>query len=189
MARIPYPDPRKLSPAQLRSWNGPLNVGKMCAYLPDDVLTSFNALGRSVLTNTTLDQILREMAIVRVGYISNSPYEVHHHVKYSQKIGMDPAKLEALKLGSEAPVFSGKERAVLAFVEELVLNVRPGEATLNRLLECLTVAEVFTLIVSVGMYMTVCRLLETAGVDTDQDSVTIEPQAMSAFYAVGGNRP
>src|SRR6185369_6752951 len=125
MARIPYPDPATLTPMQLQSYNGGLNVGKMVAYLPDDVLEGFRALGRPVLNNTTLNEILREMAIVRVGYLSNAPYEIHQHVQYSRKIGMDPAKLEALKIGPKADVFSPKERVLLTFVDEVVLNVRP----------------------------------------------------------------
>jgi alkylhydroperoxidase family enzyme len=175
--RIPFPDPEELSAAQLESWRGQLNVGKMCAYMPDDVLQGFRALGRAVLTNKTLDPVLRELAIVRVGYLCGAAYEIHQHVQYGRNIGITQEKLAALSVGSKATAFSARERAVLAFTEELVLNVRPSDAALAAVRQNLSIAEIFTLIASVGMYMMVCRVLETTGVELDPDGVVVDPHA------------
>jgi 4-carboxymuconolactone decarboxylase len=175
MPRIPYPDPATRSEVQRRSMEHPLNLSKMTAYMPDRLLTTMGQFGRAVLNNPDLDEHLREMVILRVGYLSNSPYEIHQHVQLSRQIGMPADKLEALKDGPDAAAFDPRERAMLRFTDELVLNVRPSDAALAEIQEHMSLEEVFSVIATAGTYMLMCRILETTGVELDEEGVVIDP--------------
>jgi len=56
---------------------------------------------------------------------------------------------------------------VLDFTEEVVLKVRASDATLAAVRQQLGDRQVLDLIMLIGLYMTVCRLLETTGVEPD----------------------
>ena len=57
--------------------------------------------------------------------------------------------------------------AVLAFVDDLVKNVRPGDATLAGVRKHLSDTDVIDLTLVSGMYMMVSRFLEATGVEID----------------------
>jgi alkylhydroperoxidase family enzyme len=175
MPRIPYPDPESLTPLQRSTSEGSLNIGRMMAHMPDKLLAAFGDFGRAVLQNEELNEHLRELVIVRVGYLSNSAYELHQHIQLARKIGIPEAKLEGLKFGPDASCFDVKERAMLRLVDELVRNVCPCDATLADVREQMSVAEIFSVIAAVGVYMMICRLLETTGVELDEEGVVIDP--------------
>lgn len=56
----------------------------------------------------------------------------------------------------------------MAFADDVILNVRAGDATLAAVRSHLSDQAVVDLILVIGLYMTVSRLLETAGVELDQ---------------------
>ena len=60
------------------------------------------------------------------------------------------------------------DRAVLAFADDVVLNVRAGDTTLAAVRAVLDDSDLVELIMVIGCYMMVARLLETTGVDIDQ---------------------
>lgn len=175
MPRFPYPDREGLSELQAKARDGYLNIGKMTAYFPDSFLRTFSAFGNTVLTDTTLDPHLRELAIIRVGYLCNSPYEIHQHEHLARNIGMAEDKVVAVKDGPESPAFNEREKRVLRFVEELVIKVRPSDEALAEVRKELSIPEIFCLIAATGTYMMICRILETTGVEMDPDGVIVDP--------------
>jgi alkylhydroperoxidase family enzyme len=176
MARFDYLPADKLSPdvAAMLDRMPALNIFRMLAHAPA-VFGPFMRFGNSLLTRTKLDPILREMAIVRVGILSNAAYEVHQHDRISRDLGMAEDKIAGLRLGPDAVVFSQSERAILAFTDDLVANVRASDATLKAVQAFLSVEEIIELTLTIGFYVMVCRFLETFGVDIEE----VEPQALN----------
>jgi 4-carboxymuconolactone decarboxylase len=170
MPRIPYP-----SGSTDRRSPGELNIARMTAHMPVKLRTAMGEFGRAVLTNDELDEHLRELIILRVGYLSGSAYELHQHVQLSRRLGVPEAKLDALEHDVDAACFDDRERAVLRFVDEVVRDVRPGDATLATVSEHLSYAQLFSVMATVGVYMLVCRILETTGVELDEAGVVIDP--------------
>jgi len=173
MPRIPYADLATLS-AEVRAAIGenPANVSRMLATASNGVFHGVNAAGRALINGSTLAPNIRELAILRVGYISKSRYETFQHEALARHVGMSEAEIAAIEAGDpNAPALSAAQSAVLEFVDDLVTNVRASDRTLDAVRLHLDDAQVLDLIMVSGYYMMICRVLETTGVELDSDPI------------------
>lgn len=83
------------------------------------ILKAFSAFP---MAQATLDAKLRELAILRTGYTRASRFVFSQHCKAARRIGVDDAKVEAVPYWTVSDVFSETERAVLAYVDGIVLE-------------------------------------------------------------------
>jgi 4-carboxymuconolactone decarboxylase len=171
MARIPYPDPATLAPETQETLakigDPPMNIFRMLAG-GEGLLRAFSRFGNHLLFKAKLDPVLREIAIVRVGVLSDAAYEVFQHDRISRQIGMSDELLAAIRSGPDDPVFSDVQRLVMRYTDDVVQNVRASDGTFDPLLAALSVQELQELTVTIGFYMLVSRYLETFGVDIEQ---------------------
>jgi 4-carboxymuconolactone decarboxylase len=173
MPRIAYPDPASLSP-ELRAALGdnPPNVSRIMAAASEPVYRGLGQLGGALIKHSSLPPVLRELAILRVGYMSKAPYETFQHEALARHVGMSEAQIDAIRAGDAASGALGlAERDVMAFVEDLVANVRASDANLAAVRKHLSDQQVVDLIVVTGYYMTICRLLETSGAEIEATTI------------------
>ena len=173
MARIPYPTPEQLpgKTRELLAKLPPINIFRMLAHA-DHVLEYFVRLGNRFLWKGSLDPVLREIAILRVGYLSACEYETFQHERIGRMLDMSDALIAAVRAGADAEPLSALERQVLRFVDDLVKNVRASDATFTPMCEQLTVKQLQELTLVTGYYMMVCRFLSTFDVDIERETVT-----------------
>jgi alkylhydroperoxidase family enzyme len=174
MARIPYFDP---SLATGRAANAyarlpALNIFRMMGH-SGDLLEGFSRFGGQLLNFTSLDPVLREIAIVRVGVLSKASYEVYQHEAISRRLGMSDALIAGIHEGPGAAVFSDTERLVMAFTDDVVVNVRAGDATFLPARAALGDKALQELTIVIGFYMLVSRFLETFDVDIETGEAPI----------------
>lgn len=175
MARIPYPDPATLAP-ETREFVAklpPLNLFRMLAG-GEGLLRAFVRFGNHLLYKTELDPVLREIAIVRVGVLSDASYEVHQHDAVSRSIGMSDVLIEAIRAGADDPAFDDLQRLVVRYTDDVVANVRASDATFDALAARLSVRELQELTITIGFYMAVSRFLETFGVDIEDSAAPLD---------------
>lgn len=171
MARLPYVDPDAM-PAKVREVYDrlpvKLNVFRMMAHAE----TSFRPLiqlGTSILAFQQLDGKLRELAILRVANLSGASYEWAQHVPIAKAAGATDEQVAALERGSaDAACFDDTERLVLRFATELIRDVRVSDETMAAAAKRFPHREIVELVLAVGYYMMIARLLETTGVDLDE---------------------
>lgn len=170
MARVPYPDPAELSPdtQAFLAKLPPMNIFRMMAG-GEGLLASFTRFGNHLLYKTELDPVLREIAIVRVGVLSNASYEVHQHDAISRQLGMSDELLAAIRDGADSPVFDDAQRDVMRFTDDVVANVRAGDETFEAVRQRLSVQALQELVMTIGTYMAVSRYLENFGVDIETE--------------------
>ncbi len=174
MPRIPYPDESKLPEDRLRVLSmAKINLMRITALLSEPLWKGWNKLSAGLLNDGNMDPVLREVAILRVGHLSNSAYEVFHHEALGRRVGLSDVKLEALRRGSDDPVLSAAERAVAAFTDDVVRNVKASDETLAVVRRHLTDTEVLNLIVTLGTYMMVARVIATTGIELDGTTVDV----------------
>jgi alkylhydroperoxidase family enzyme len=169
MSRLPYPDVAAL-PEDIRGRLGasPANVLRMLAGASPGVHRGFSAFSQALFRESPLSPQLREIAVLRVGYLSNAAYEVFQHEAFARHVGLSEAQIEAVREGgAKASRLGDAGAAVLAFTDDVVRNVRPGDATLAAVRAHLPDAVVMDLIFVIGCYMMVSRFLETTGVEID----------------------
>ena len=78
------------------------------------------ALGQ-VAAKAGLDKQLLELVKLRASQINGCAFCVQHHVLLSERIGVPVDKLHLVAVWREAPIFSPRERAALAWAEALTL--------------------------------------------------------------------
>jgi alkylhydroperoxidase family enzyme len=100
-----------------------------------------------------LDPLLRELGQTRAGFLRESQFVFSQHCKAARDLGMPEAKIEALASWAGSDLFSARERAVLAYVDELVLqNGRVQDATFARLAAELSDEEILELTYITALY-------------------------------------
>src|SRR5271156_246792 len=168
MPRLPYPDPARLPEAVRRVViKNPSNVTRMLAAASEPVFKGFATLSMAFMgAASPLPPKLREIAILRVGHLSHAAYEVFQHEALARHVGLSEAEIDAVRKGGAAAAALGAAgAAVLAYAEDLVKNVRAGDATLAAVRAHLNDTQLVDLTLVIGMYMMVSRFLETTGVE------------------------
>jgi alkylhydroperoxidase family enzyme len=170
MARLPYVDPATAPEAVrdvLTRLPVPLKIFHMMAHAETN-LRPLLRLGTSILSEQELSGRLRELAILRVATLSRAQYEWVQHVPIANALGISDAQIAAIEAGTvTASCFDSRDQLVLRCTEELVRDVRVSDATFAALAKDFPPRQFVELILAVGFYMLIARLLETTGVDIE----------------------
>jgi alkylhydroperoxidase family enzyme len=168
MALIPYVDESKVSDDVRDVLSRPpkLNITRMIAH-SDAALRAFGRLGNRLLRHAKLDPRLREIAILRVAKLCRSTYEWTQHVPIAKSAGVSDEQIAAMENWEPARCYSDIERKVLRLTDEITREVKGHRETVMDLTKNLGHAELVELILSIGFWGMVARLLETLEVDLE----------------------
>jgi len=169
MSRIPYPNLAAV-PADIRDIvsANPYNLTRMIAGASPAVVRGYLNFSFAFYEQSKLPGDLREVAILRIGYVTGAKYETFQHEAVARREGLGDAQIQAIKAGGMQPtVLTAAQQAVLDFAEDMTLNVRAGDATLSAVRQHLPDQLVLDLILVSGLYIGVCRFLETTGIEID----------------------
>ncbi|MBL8554942.1 MAG: carboxymuconolactone decarboxylase family protein [Phenylobacterium sp.] len=83
------------------------------------ILKAFSAFP---MAEASLDPHLRELAILRTGYGRGSHFVFSQHCKAARRLGVPEEKIEAVPYWQVVDLYSPTERAVLAYVDGLILQ-------------------------------------------------------------------
>ena len=172
MAKLPYPDMAALPEEnrKLLETLPPLNIFRMLSGAGAS-FPAFMALINAYLNHGALDAELRELAILRVGHLQKSPYELHQHERVSRTIGMSAERIAAAGGPLPSPLFSEAENAALAFIDDQVAKVKADGALFDAAHKHVGDAGMQELILIVGIYMLVCRFLETMEIELEEKDI------------------
>jgi alkylhydroperoxidase family enzyme len=107
----------------------------------------------------------RELAILRIAWLSKAPYEWGEHVKIGKRLGdITSDEVARVQQGSAAPGWSEHESAILRAVEELVADAKITQATWTTLAKTWTEAQQLEFPILVGQYLGVAYLQNSIGV-------------------------
>ena len=88
--------------------------------LAPDVFDAVLALGQFA-ARSGLDEQLLELIKLRASQINGCAFCVQYHILQGEKLGLPADKLNLVVVWREAPLFSARERAALAWTEALTL--------------------------------------------------------------------
>jgi alkylhydroperoxidase family enzyme len=148
---------------------GRLNILRTLVRYPR-MLKAFLSWGNHVLGTSTLDPVLRELAILRVGYRCRSGYEFVQHAEIAARVGVPEAAIARVKAGPGAEGWSEAERAVLAATDQLFERQFIDDAGWEAL-AFLGDEGRTELVFAVGQYQMVSMVLNTLGVQLEAGKV------------------
>lgn len=95
---------------------------------PELCLAVFRLLG-FLLFRGRLDKRLRELVIMRIGWVSKSEYEWAQHWRVATKLGIEAEDLLAVRDWRSCARFGAAERAVLAATDEMLASGKISDET------------------------------------------------------------
>lgn len=118
-------------------------------------------VSQRLLTGCDLSIRERELAILRIGWLSQAPFEWASHVKIAKENGFTTEEIERVIEGSSAAGWNDPERAILRAMEELHFDSMITDETWDSLAETLTDRQLIELTILAGQYKTVAYLQNT----------------------------
>jgi len=115
-----------------------------------------------------LDGRLREIVIVRVGYLNRTTYVVNQHVpELTAPEGLTQAECDALADWSGAKFFSARERAALAYADAMTSDVAVPDDVFNALRPHFNERQIVELTVLIGTYNMHTRVFTALRIDPE----------------------
>jgi 4-carboxymuconolactone decarboxylase len=154
MARLPYAE---LTDDRI----APLNVFRLLANA-DTAFRPFMRYGLALLRDLEVDPVVREQAILRVAALTpGAEYEWVQHEAIGRAVGMTDEQVEACR--SADP-----DDLVLRFTEEVVRDAAPSDETFAAMSERFGPRQIVELLLVIGQYMMLARVMATAQIDMDE---------------------
>lgn len=115
------------------------------------VLAALRALGAAV-DESGLDKELTELLKLRASQLNGCAFCLQFHLNIARKIKIPQAKIDLVAVWAEAPIFSKRERAALAWCEALTTMAQGhvADAVYDEVCAQFTRAEVLHLTASIG---------------------------------------
>jgi 4-carboxymuconolactone decarboxylase len=180
VARLPYADPANAAEPvrEVLALAPALNIFRMMANA-ETAFRPWLRWGAVLLTDLSLDPLLRELAILRVARLTpHAEYEWVQHVPIAKAVGADDEQVAALERDDvEADCFADAQRSVLRFTTEVVRDARASDATFAAVSTVLTAREIVELLMVIGQYMMVARVMATTDMELDEPA---GPEALGA---------
>ena len=146
---------------------GAANIFRTLAREPA-ALRGFLAWGGYVLSRRNgLPERERELAILRVGYLSKSGYEWAQHVRIGLAAGLTEAEVRRVKLGPDASGWNEADRALLRAVDELHADRAIRDATWEELGRSFDDRQRMVIVFVIAQYSQVSMILNALGVQLD----------------------
>jgi alkylhydroperoxidase family enzyme len=170
MARVPYLEVSDLAPEDQDLLKRPIWLTKALVNSPK-AARAFHTVGNYIRFGSKLDERLRELAILQVGWLARSPYEWSHHVKLGLSFGVSEADIQALidDTAGKPTGLDALTRLVLLAAREMTNNGAMTDATFAKLQVELGNEQVVDLTLTIGFYNGVVRVLGTLAIDVEPE--------------------
>jgi 4-carboxymuconolactone decarboxylase len=107
----------------------------------------------ALLYNGRIPPQERELAILRIGWLTQSPYEWGEHYNIGQRVGLSLEQIMRTREGSSAPGWGAHEAAILRGVEELLADYALSDTTWEVLAHSWDEAQLIEFPMMVGQYI------------------------------------
>lgn len=170
MARLPYLDPDEAEPrvAELLAKAPDLRIFRMVANA-QGAFPGWLRFGGAMLDPAEFDPLLREFAIMRVAAMTpGADYEWAQHAQVTLDVGGTQEQIDAIGRGElDAAVLGADGQLVVRFTGQVVRDAAPDEDTFAAMSARFTPREIVHLLLVIGQYMMLGRIMATSQIDLD----------------------
>ena len=175
MSRIPQPDMDTVPASRLERINypkvKPLKITQVALHLPDGLWEAHYELKSAMSKHNTLAENLREVAILRIGFMADNAYILNHHISITSNLGFSKAKQDAIRDGDYSDL-PEDERAVAEFTDVLVRTANASDEMVAKMRKLLGDAQLMELIVLIYSYWGTAMMIGVTGVELDDHAIT-----------------
>lgn len=174
--RLAVADPASLTEAQrdMLGSRANLNIYRTLVHHVD-LYNRWSPLGQFILNGSSISPRHREIAMLRMGWLCQSPYEWSQHARIAKaQAGMTDAELHHIAEGRDAG-WSGADRAVIMMADELRYDAIISDATWAELRKTYSDNQVMELLFTAAQYQLVSMALNTLGIQIEPAAVDFMP--------------
>jgi alkylhydroperoxidase family enzyme len=150
---------------------GNLNLYRALANA-EKVFTGWMLAGRDALTSPTLSRRLRELVVLRTGYLMDSPYELGQHYDIAPTAGVEADEIKAIASDTDwrTSTFDVVELAVLELTTELVTTRGVAAPVFERVHTALGTEATVEVLMVISRYAGLALMLNALDVDLDESA-------------------
>lgn len=142
-----------------------INIYKLLLHSPA-LAESWFVHNNAVRWKTELDGRLRELVIIRIGFISGVDYIVRQHVPaLAIPEGLTLDECEALKDWQPSSLFGERDRAALAYTDAMTREIQVRDPVYAPLIGFFSQRQIVELTVLIGTYNMHVRVLQALEID------------------------
>jgi 4-carboxymuconolactone decarboxylase len=175
--RLAVVDESNLTEAQrdMLASRSSLNIYRTLAHHVD-LYNRWSPLGQVLLNNQSISPRHRELAMLRMGWLCQSPYEWSQHARIAKaSAGMTDAEIRAIAAAPDGPGWSDIDRAVMKMADELRYDAIISDATWAELRKVYSDTQVMELLYTAAQYQLVSMALNTLGIQIEPEAVDHMP--------------
>lgn len=144
-----------------------INVYRLLLHNPA-LAKAWFALNNAVRWETGIGGRLRELVIIRIGYLCDAPYILRQHIPaLAAAEGITAAECAALRDWRKTSLFDERERATLEYADSLTRAARAGDELFARLKVFFSESQLVELTVLTGAYNMHARVLNAFQLDLE----------------------
>jgi 4-carboxymuconolactone decarboxylase len=144
-----------------------INVYRLLLHSPELAIEWFELLN-AVRFKTGIDDITREIVIIRVAVLNDVRYVINQHIpKLALDAGLTLAQCDAIRDWQTSAAFTPVQRAVLAFTDAMTVDIRVPEPVYAAVSACYDERQMVELSVLVGAYNMHTRVLQALNIDPE----------------------
>jgi len=171
MNRIPLVSVEDLTPEQRDRYDnapgGKLNLSRLLAHAVS-MQPGIALAVQGMMSGIEVPPLERQICVLAVLHLDRGEYEWAQHLQVSKAMGIPDEKVVAIandRFGD--PIFSDRERALLAFTRQVVKTVRVDDFVFNAVASFYQPRQIVELIHVIGLYMLFVRVSEVAEIEID----------------------
>ena len=170
MARLPYLGKDDLSPENQDLDRPENNLYRVLNNSPNCCRIA-QRMADFVFKGSRLDGRLKELAIMAVAYLARSKYAWAHHLVICKKYGVSEEDVRQLmnRLDGRPHALDDRARLTVDAAREMTENIAMSDETFGALRGFLNNEEMVDLVVIIGHYNGMGRVLRTLAIDIEAD--------------------
>ncbi len=152
-----------------------LNVFRALLHQEPVATAVANTLTTLLFTGNRLDVRLRELVIMRIGWVTGSCYEWTQHWRVARGLDIAESDLLAVRARREAKCFSDVERAALAATDETLADGHISKRTWERCAQHLAGDQLVELVIAIGNWNMFSQLLQSLDIPLEDGVAPCPP--------------
>ncbi len=144
-------------------------------------------LGEAILTRSDLDPAVRELAILHTAQLTGTEYEWVQHVEIARLVGIDDAKVDAVKRGEiSAERFEARELLALRLVGQVLEDGTPTTELVTEVQAEFGSSQLLELLLVAGFYAMLGGVMRAVRLDIDN---VVEKGMLDREHLIDGRDP
>jgi 4-carboxymuconolactone decarboxylase len=144
---------------------------------------AFLTFNNHIATDSTISRRIREILILRIGWLRRAEYEFIQHVVLGLRAGLSEAEIERIQQGPDAPGWDPVDADLVRAVDELHADACIQDDTWARLSQHFDMKQLMDIIFTVGCYDILAMVFKSFGVQLEPGVDPLTPEVRARMHA------